>query len=244
MNVVIVGGTRGMGREVSRVMAERGDTLVLLGRRQDALDAARADLEARGASAVHTVSFDLSDANRHDDALDEAEALVGRLDAVVLTAGAFGTQEQLEADAARTMAMFDLNVTKTIHFCELARQRLLVHGGGSLVAFSSVAGDKGRKTVGLYGASKAALSHYLDSLDLRYHNQGLHVLSVKPGFIHTDMTAGLKPPPFAGQPDEVARDVVRAIDRKTPMVYTPWIWQWVMLVIMHLPRFVMRRVGF
>jgi short-subunit dehydrogenase len=81
-------------------------------------------------------------------------------------------------------------------------------------------------------------------MDHKYHSAGLSVLCVKPGFVKTAMTAGLKPPPFAGEPDQVARDVVRAMDRRKPVVYTPGMWRWVMLVIRALPRFVMRKIGF
>ena len=110
--------------------------------------------------------------------------------------------------------------------------------------FSSVAGERGRKTVGIYGASKAGLSHYLESLDHKYRDQGLVTLCVKPGFVKTGMTEGLKPPPFSGEPGEVAQRVIRAIDGQAPLVYAPFMWRWVMLVIKFLPRFVMRRVGF
>jgi short-subunit dehydrogenase len=96
----------------------------------------------------------------------------------------------------------------------------------------------------LYGAAKAGLSRYLEGLDHRYHAQGLRVVCVKPGFVRTGMTAGLPEPPFAGDPEDVARLVLRAIDRGTPVVYAPGIWRWVMLVIRLLPRAVMRRVGF
>jgi len=96
----------------------------------------------------------------------------------------------------------------------------------------------------IYGASKAGLSAYLEGLDHRYRAEGLVTVCVKPGFVKTGMTEGLEPPPFAGEPDQVARDVLRAIDRGRPVVYSPWIWGWVMWVIKGLPRFVMRRIGF
>jgi short-subunit dehydrogenase len=98
--------------------------------------------------------------------------------------------------------------------------------------------------VAIYGSGKAGLSHYLEALDHKYFEKGLHVLCVKPGFVKTGMTAGLKPPPFAGEPDQVARDVVAALDAKKPMIYTPGMWALVMLVIRWLPRFVMRKIGF
>jgi decaprenylphospho-beta-D-erythro-pentofuranosid-2-ulose 2-reductase len=245
MNVALIGATRGMGREVARVLAARGDRLVLLGRDADALAGVATDLELRGAAKVVCQPFDLADAEAHTPALEAAaDALGGKLHAVVVTAGAFGTQEQLEADRGRLAALLDLNFTKTVLLCEAARPLLLREGGGHLVVFSSVAGEAKRKTVALYGATKSGLSHYLESIDLRYRAEGLRVLTVKPGFIRTGMTAGLKEPPFAGEPDAVARDVVDAMDRSLPERYSPGIWRLVMLVIRHLPRFVMRRVGF
>jgi decaprenylphospho-beta-D-erythro-pentofuranosid-2-ulose 2-reductase len=94
----------------------------------------------------------------------------------------------------------------------------------------------------LYGAAKAGLTRYLEGLDHRFHGRGLSVITVKPGFVKTDMTEGLPAPPFAGEPERVARDVLRALDRATPVVYSPAPWRWVMAVIRRLPRFVMRRV--
>jgi decaprenylphospho-beta-D-erythro-pentofuranosid-2-ulose 2-reductase len=135
------------------------------------------------------------------------------------------------------------NFTNTIVFCEEARAFLLPRGG-TLCVFSSVAGERGRKPVILYGAAKAGLSRYLEGLDHKFRSAGLKVVTVRPGFVKTGMTAGLKPPPFAGTPEKVAKAVVRAIDRGTPVIYTPPMWRWVMAVIRLLPRSVMRRIDF
>ncbi len=107
-----------------------------------------------------------------------------------------------------------------------------------------MAGERGRKPVILYGAAKAGLSRYLEGLDHKYRAQGLRTVCVKPGFVRTGMTEGLKPPPFAGEPEAVAARVVRAIDRGRPVVYAPPIWALIMSIIRLLPRFVMRRIGF
>jgi short-subunit dehydrogenase len=107
-----------------------------------------------------------------------------------------------------------------------------------------VAGERGRKPVVLYGAAKAGLTAYLEGLDHRFHERGLRVVCVKPGFVRTSMTAGLPEPPFAGDADAVAATVVAAIDRATPVVYAPPIWRLVMVVVRLLPRSVMRRAGF
>ncbi len=244
MNVVILGATRGMGRALARLLAERGDHLFLLGRDPGELERSAADLVARGGVVVGQGACDLADAEGLGPAVAAAWAALDRVDAFVVTAGLFGTQEDLEADLERTRRLLTVNLTHTVVLCEHVRRRMLGQGGGTLCVFSSVAGDRGRKPVGIYGASKAGLSHYLESLDLRWRDQGLRVVCVKPGFVRTGMTAGLPEPPFASDPDPVARLAVRAMDRGTPVVYAPPIWRLVMLVIRHLPRAVMRRVGF
>ncbi len=245
MKVAILGGTRGMGRALARAMAARGDAICLLGRDESELRRSRADLLARGESVVvSTATCDLAEPSGFAAALTTARDSLAGLDCVVVTAAQFAPQEELEQDLSRTAQLLQANFTNTILFCEHARQRLLEHGGGTLCVFSSVAGERGRKPQVIYGASKAGLSAYLEGLDHRYHAAGLVTICVKPGFVKTGMTQGLKPPPFAGEPDAVARDVLRAIDRRRPVLFTPWPWRWVMLVIRNLPRFVMRRINF
>ena len=246
MRVAFLGATKGMGRALARRMAERGDRLALLGRDEVDLQRSARDLEVRGETGarVSTVRCDLEDVASFDGALASAEEQLGGLDTVVVTAGMFATQERLEADPSLTHRLLQVNFANTVAFCETARKRLLARGGGTLCVFSSVAGERGRKPVVLYGASKAGLTRYLEGIDHRFHAQGLRTVCVKPGFVKTGMTAGLRPPPFAAEPDEVARRVLRAIDRGAPVVYAPPIWWAIMRVIRSLPRFVMRRIRF
>jgi short-subunit dehydrogenase len=245
VKAVLLGATKGMGRALARRMAQRGDALFLLGRDLEDLEKSAGDLMTRsGRTGIGWAACDLEHAGSFGPALEAADKALGGFDTVVVSAGLFGTQEQLEADPALLARVLDANFRGTILFCEAARHRLLARGGGTLCAFSSVAGDRGRKPIALYGATKAGLSHYLESLDHRHRAQGLRVVTVKPGFVKTGMTAGLTPPPFAGEPDAVAAAVLRALDRGTPVVYAPPAWALVMAVIRRLPRFVMRRVGF
>jgi decaprenylphospho-beta-D-erythro-pentofuranosid-2-ulose 2-reductase len=162
----------------------------------------------------------------------------------VVTAAVFATQEKLEQDPVLAQKMLTVDFANTIVFCEEARKKLLLRGSGTLCVFSSVAGDRARKPVVLYGAAKAGLSAYLEGLDHRYRTQGLTTVCVKPGFVKTAMTAGLPTPPFAGDPDEVAQTVIEAIDAGTPVVYAPPIWRAVMTAIKAMPRFIMRRAKF
>ena len=175
---------------------------------------------------------------------------------MIVTAGLFATQEELENDPQLAARLLAADFTNTVLFCEEARKRLLAaaaeKGTGTFCAklrpvrpvlgkrslspfptlcvFSSVAGERGRKPVILYGAAKAGLSRYLEGLDHKFRRPGLRTVCVKPGFVKTGMTAGLKPPPFAGTPEDVARRVLKAIDRGWPEVYVPAAWRWVMCV--------------
>jgi NAD(P)-dependent dehydrogenase (short-subunit alcohol dehydrogenase family) len=243
--VAFLGATRGMGRALARLMAEKGYELFLLGRNAADLDKSARDLEIRGGRGpVRVASCDLMRPETFAPALEAAEAALGGLDAVVVTAGAFATQDRLEEDLDLARGVLEADFTNTVVFCEHARRRLLARGGGTLCVFSSVAGERGRKPVVLYGAAKAGLSRYLEGLDHRFRAQGLRTVCVKPGFVRTSMTEGLPAPPFAGRPETVAPLVLRAIERGQPVVYAPRAWRWVMLAVRMLPRAVMRRVGF
>jgi NAD(P)-dependent dehydrogenase (short-subunit alcohol dehydrogenase family) len=244
MKVVIFGATKGIGRALARLFAERGDALVLLGRDPADLERSARDLLVRGAAAAATARCDLSHPDQFAAALEDADRQLDGFDCVVVTAAPFGTQEALENDPALAAEVLGNGFTNTVLFCEEARRRLQSRGGGTLAVFSSVAGERGRKPVVLYGAAKAGLSRYLEGLDHRYRAAGLRVVCIKPGFVKTGMTAGLKAPPFSTTAEVVARRALKAIDRGEPEVYVPGIWRWIMLVIRLLPRFVMRRVSF
>ncbi len=235
-----------MGRALARKMAQRGDRLCLLGRNADDLRKSALDLDVRGPSGIATgfAICDLEQPSSFSSALDEAARQLGGFDTVVVTAGLFATQDRLEQDLELTRRLLVVDFAHTVLFCEQVRARLIASGGGTLCVFSSVAGERGRKPVVLYGAAKAGLTRYLEGLDHKFSSQGLRVVCVKPGFVRTSMTEGLPEPPFAGNPDRVAAEVLAAMDRGSPVVYVPKMWALVMLVVRWLPRFVMRRVGF
>lgn len=246
MKAVMVGATKGMGRSLARLLVQQGHTVFLLGREAEDLTRSARDLEARSGATgkVGTAACDFEKSEGFEKALDAADRALGGFDTVVVTAGLYATQDKLEQDPDFLRRMLAVNFTNTVLFCEAARKRLLARGGGILCVFSSVAGERGRKPVLLYGASKAGLTRYLEGLDHKFRAQGLRTICVKPGFVKTGMTAGLPVPPFSGEPDGVARDVLKAMERGTPVVYSPRIWGLIMMVIRNLPRFVMRRIGF
>ena len=194
------------------MLAGRGDRVFLLGRDAGDLERSARDLEVRGGAApgsVGSAHCDLLEPDGFAAALDAAETALDGLDAVVVTAGLFATQDALERDRGLARRTLEADFSGTVLFCEEARSRLLARGGGTLCVFSSVAGDRGRRPVVLYGAAKAGLSRYLEGLDHRFRLRGLRVVCVKPGFVRTSMTEGLLGAAFrrrsgGGRPARVA----------------------------------------
>jgi NAD(P)-dependent dehydrogenase (short-subunit alcohol dehydrogenase family) len=168
VNVVVLGATRGIGRALARRFAERGDRVFLLGRDSADLERSARDIEIRAnrAAQVGYAHCDLSDPDSFIAAMDAATAALSTVDTVVVTAGDFATQPALEQDLERTRHLLTVNFTNTVLFCEQARTRLLARGG-TLCVFSSVAGDRGRKPVILYGAAKAGLTSRLCQTGVR-----------------------------------------------------------------------------
>jgi decaprenylphospho-beta-D-erythro-pentofuranosid-2-ulose 2-reductase len=245
VKAVVVGATRGMGRALARLMAEGGAEIFVLGRNQTELAATARDLEARGASVpVRTAALDLARPADFAGALDAADGALGRFDTLVVTGGLFGLQDELAADPVALEQLLHVNFTGTVVLCQMAAERMAARGGGTICAFSSVAGDRSRRSNYLYGASKAGLSAFLDGLGQAYAERGVRVVCARPGFVKTEMTAGLPVPPFAGEPDAVARTVLAAMSAGRPVVYAPGVWRWVMLIIRALPRSILRRLKF
>ncbi len=168
MKAVLLGATKGMGRALARQLAERGEKLFLLGRDASELERSAADLEVRGAGEVGHAVCDLLEPKGFAPALDRASEALGGFDTVIVSAALFEAQEVLEADFVLRDRLLVANFVNTVHFGEEARTRLLAAGGGTLCVFSSVAGDRARKPVILYGAAKAGLSHYLTGLDHKF----------------------------------------------------------------------------
>ena len=176
-------------------------------------------------------------------ALDAADRGLDGFDTLVVTGGLFDRQEDLAADPVRLERLLHVNFTGTVVLCQMVAERLAARGGGTICAFSSVAGDRARRSNYLYGASKAGLSAFLEGLGHAYAGRGVLVVCVKPGFVKTGMTAGLpcrrSRGAGRGRPDRAAGHRARASDRlRAPA------WRLIMLVIRSLPRALMRRLTF
>lgn len=242
-NVLVVAALSGMGRAIAGELASRGHSLVLAARDQEELARTAADLRVRHRVAVETAPFEALDFDSHAALVEAADrAFPGGLTGIVFCAGYMADQHLAETDFSATRTMIDVNFTSAASLLNHAANLFERRRRGWICALSSVAGDRGRQSNYLYGATKSALSAYLQGLRNRLTPSGVTVITVKPGCADTSMTYGGDRLPFLVAPEVVARDVARAILRRDSVIYTPRIWWPVMTVIRLIPEALFRRM--
>lgn len=240
--IFIVGGTSAIAECVARIYAARGSRLFLTGRRSDRLSMLSADLRTRGAAAVDTCTFDINDLEMHAKLIEQAWSALGGIDVVLVAHGTLPNQGDCEDSAALAVSEFTTNATSTIALVTALAKKMKPTNQGTIAVISSVAGDRGRASNYLYGAAKAAVSTFLSGLAQRLSATGINVLTIKPGFVDTPMTASFKKGPLWASPEKVALGIVRAIGRRRSVAYVPRVWWPVMQIIRVIPEAVFRRL--
>lgn len=232
--VVIFGATSAIAQAVARRLAGRSAALHLVGRDPAKLAAVRDDLAARGAR-VSTAVADLDDIGRHAALVDEAAAAMGGLDAALIAQGTLPDQAACEADFARTTAQWTTNFVAPASLAAILADRFEREGRGVIAALSSVAGDRGRRSNYVYGTAKGALTIFLQGLRGRLDARGVRVVTIKPGFVDTPMTAGFRKGALWATPAGIAPSIVAAMEHGRGEIYVPSFWWAIMFVIRHLP---------
>ena len=240
--IVIFGATSAIAQATARRLAARGARLHLVARDPAKLEAVRADLAARGSPAVTTSLADLDDVERHRALIDEAEGALAPIDAAIIAQGTLPDQRACESDFALAASAMHTNFIAPAALAAELANRFEVKGSGTIVAISSVAGDRGRASNYVYGAAKGALSIFLQGLRARLHDKGVRVVTVKPGFVDTPMTASFAKGVLWSSPERIAAGIVKAMERGTPEVYLPWFWRPIMFVLRHLPESIFVRL--
>lgn len=243
-NVLMIGATSDIAQEAAKIYAERKAKLFLVGRDARRLDIVAQDLRARGASDVGFCVADLDHIAICERVAADATAFLEKVDVVVMAQGVLGDPVKLAADVIAMESMFRVNVLSFIALANALKEALKKQPGSTLAIISSVAGDRGRQNNIAYGASKAALTAVASGTRQQLHPYGVNVLTVKPGFVATKMTAHLKQGLLFASPRKVAQDMVRAIDKKKQTIYTPFFWWGIMSIIKLLPEKMFRKLKF
>lgn len=244
-NVVILGANSGIANAVSHRLAARGCCLLLCGRNTEELERNAADLRVRHNADIRVARFDALDFESHTHCWPEwIERLDGRVDGALFCFGSLPDQQECQFDMQQLHQALDVNFTAAASIIHPIAAHMESEGTGWLAVISSVAGDRGRQSNYVYGAAKAGLSTFLQGLRNRLQPAGVHVLSIKPGFVATAMTAGMLDPtsPMVASPDRVAKDIDRAIYKRRNVLYTPGFWRWIMLIIRSIPESVFKRL--
>lgn len=246
--VLILGAASAMAEQTARLLAARGDHLALVARDAGRLAAIAGDLASRGAGAVVQRQADLADLNDPDALLDDVAQALGGLDAVLIFYGYLGDQARAETDLAEARRILKVNFSSAAEISLAAAQRLetSAHAKPVLIAVGSVAGDRGRASNFVYGAAKGGLAVLYQGLQHRFARRGSRARAVviKAGFVDTPMTAAFpKGGPLWAKPETIAKIVDKAMEGGGPIVYAPWFWRFVMLIIRLLPQPLMNKVN-
>lgn len=240
--VLIVGATSAIAAETARAYAAYGARLFLTGRNPERLQAVAEDLKVRGASAVETAVLDVTDRRRAAEVTDAAWSAFGGLDVALLAHGVLPDQKRCQASADETVAALEVNFVATAALLTPLAERFEGARAGCIAVITSVAGDRGRQSNYVYGAAKGGLDRFLEGLRNRLFHSGVAVVTLKPGFVDTPMTAGLPQGPLFASARRVGRAIHRAIERRSNVAYVPWFWRPIMVVVRSLPEGVFKRL--
>ena len=241
--ILLIGGTSEIGLAIVRRLAAEGPVIpVLMGRDRNRLAQAAAELETTGIGAAEIEVADADDLAAHGAALDNAFAAVGGVDTVILAVGVLGGQDGLDADPDEALEVLRVNFVGAGSLLLGALRRLRAQGHGRLIVLSSVAAERPRASNAIYGAAKAGIDSLTQGLADASAGSGVRVLTVRPGFVTTRMTEGLKPAPFSTTAEAVAEATVGALDTGAHTVWVPGLLRWLFVVLRHLPRPIFRRL--
>lgn len=242
--VMIIGATSAIAFEAAKIMAKRGDELFLVGRNENRLASIESDLKTRGAAKVATWSADLNDFDGHELILKKATEIFQEIDTVLVAHGSLGDQKACEQNFSKANEELKTNFLSIASLVTLLANYFEAKEKGCLAVISSVAGDRGRQSNYVYGTAKGAVNIFLQGVRNRLYPKGVTVLTIKPGFVDTPMTAHLRKGLLFVKPERIAHGIVAAIDRKKDVVYLPFFWWAIMAVIKIIPEKIFKRLSF
>lgn len=241
--ILILGAGSAIAEAAARLFAQRGDALFLAGRKAEVLESMCADLKLRGASAVGMRALDANDLQAHEALLEDAEKSLGGLDVMLIAHGTLSDQKACEQSVELTLRELSTNAISVVAILTRVAQRFEARKTGTIAVISSVAGDRGRQSNYVYGSAKAMVTAFTSGLRQRLYKSGVAVVTIKPGFVDTPMTAAFPKGPLWASPQKVAAGIVDAIDRSSAVRYLPGFWRIIMLIIRSIPEGLFRKLS-
>jgi decaprenylphospho-beta-D-erythro-pentofuranosid-2-ulose 2-reductase len=242
-NIVLIGATSAIAHQLAILFAGKGANFMLAGRNQQHVTSCADDLKSRGAGIVHTCSMNALDPQDAKKVFASAVHSLGEIDCVIIAHGSLTDQARANHDIDYALQEFTINCTSFLGYALAFAEYFEKRQSGSIVALSSVAGDRGRKGIYVYGAAKAGISTIMQGLRQRLSASNVQVLTVKPGFVDTPMTADIPKNPLFASPQSIAKGIYSAIQKKKDIVYLPFFWRWIMLIIKLIPERIFKRMS-
>jgi hypothetical protein len=241
--ILIIGATSAIAVACARIWSIEKAEFFLVGRNLEKLQQTADDLRVRGAVTIHIYGLDVNQFESHAAMFEVCYASLGQVDIALIAHGTLPNQTACEQDVRIALQELSSNGLSVIALLTLLANRMEAQSVGTIAVISSVAGDRGRASNYLYGTAKAAVSTFCEGLRVRLFNSGVHVLTIKPGFVDTPMTHGLSlPKALVVSPEKIANDITKAINKNQNTLYTPWFWKLIMLIIIHIPSFLFKRI--
>lgn len=239
--IVIIGATSAIAQALGRQFADDQNELFLIARNEAHVKTIAADLAIRSGKPCQFTTFNAENNDGIENCLSSALTALSQIDIAIVAHGTLADQTACQQNVQKALTEFQVNATSYIGLLTVFGYYFEKQKSGSIVVLSSCAGDRGRKSNYLYGAAKAAVSAFSAGLRAHLHASHVHVLTVKPGFVDTPMTQHFKKGFLWAKPDEVAKDMIKAMHSKKAILYTPWFWKYMMLIIKWLPEGMMRQ---
>lgn len=240
--VLIIGATSAIAQEVAKIYAANGSQLFLVARNSQKLEQVAKDLKVRGADNIEQLSLDLANIDDHEQIVTAADKFMSGIDIVLIAHGTLPDQKSCENSVINTVQELQINFLSTVSLLTLLANYFEKQASGCIAVISSVAGDRGRQSNYVYGAAKGGLSIFLQGLRNRLNSAGICVLTIKPGFVISPMTAEFKKGILWAHPKKVANNIVSAIHKRKNVVYAPWFWRWIMFIICNIPENIFKRM--
>ena len=240
--ILIIGATSSIAMATARLFATEEAELFLVARNAERLNIISTDLKTRGAKAVHSSVLDITNSEQHEGLLMASIEAMNGLDIVLIAHGTLPDQRECQQSWDTTYDELNINCLSILSLLTIIANYFEQERKGTIAVISSVAGDRGRQSNYVYGTAKGAVSVFMQGLRNRLSDSNVQVLTIKPGFVDTPMTKDFPKGPLWAKPDAIAQGIRRAISKKKSVVYLPWFWRFIMLIILHIPEFIFKKL--
>jgi len=241
--IVILGATSAIAEQVARLYAQPDQHILLVARNKNTMSVIADDLLIRGAGKVDCLAYDFSDLEKIESLVNAIGSVIENIDLLFVAYGTLPNQPECEQSIKLTQQEINLNYLSVVSVLTGLTPKMSRRGKANIAVITSVAGDRGRKSNYVYGSAKGALTIYLQGLRNALSDKDVNVLTIKPGFVDTPMTSDFKKGLLWVKPEKIAKDICKAIKKRKDVIFTPWYWRWIMLIITSIPERIFKKMN-